>query len=41
MSTVDRRWLLEQIMGTAELLDHALQAHVAALLADDISGYPE
>lgn len=41
MPDVDRRWLLEQIMGTAELLDHALQPHVAALLADDISGYPE
>lgn len=41
MATVDRRWLLEQIMGTAELLDTTIAPHAAALLADDLMGYPQ
>lgn len=40
MSAADRRWLLEQILGSAELLGYALPPHAANLLADDLAGYP-
>lgn len=40
MQAADRRWILEQVMGTAELMGHMLQPHAAALLVDDLAGYP-
>lgn len=35
------RWLLQQIMGTAELLGQNLSANAAAMLAEDLAGYPQ
>ena len=41
MPIVDRRWLLQQILGTAEALGQTMAPNVAALMVDDLSGYPQ
>lgn len=41
MRTADRRWLLEQILATAELLGQEMTARTAAVFADDLAGYPQ
>lgn len=36
----EQAWLVRQVMATAELLGQALTPHAAALMAEDLSGYP-
>lgn len=36
----DTQWLVEQLMGTAELLGQAMPPSAAAILGDDLSVYP-
>ncbi len=40
MNDQDQTWLLEQLMGTAELLGQQISPASAAMLADDLSTYP-
>lgn len=40
LSDRDIEWLIGQIIGTAELLGHDIKPTAAAMLADDLSGYP-
>jgi hypothetical protein len=36
----DTQWLVEQLIGTAELLGQQMSSTAAAMLADDLSAYP-
>lgn len=40
MQDQDLQWLLEQLIGTAELLGQQMTPTAAAMLADDLSNYP-
>ena len=40
MQDQDLQWLLEQLIGTAELLGQQMTPTAAAMLADDLSAYP-